>query len=395
MNKFGYTTSRSSIHVSISFWDTTTLKMRYDLENLNRFKFCVAFDEDYVYERFPNRKDNLYAKSIKKIKPIGIHFKNTHFGSFTSGYKIATAGYINDKLKSTAKYYGVNFLKLQDNYVEFRYLGGKDYEKKEKETIECINHFILSLRDTLKINKLTRVEAKEINDLYKQDLDKLLGFADYEHFQRTYPKIRVLVDLSDNKELIKLKWGFLYEIIYYLIAIGNFKSGIVNYDTDLGKVQVKDSPFYITDLDDIEGLQFLNCKFKNISVMRNEFKQCNFNNCILEKCIISNSNVIGSKLTDSSTTNSYCEDTFISNHSVIYDGKFKKCVFTADLPNNYDEEGICEKCIFVAPEVARIKKDEQKKAKLKVINKFKKYRIEDFSLDKRKNPDIQKYFIEK
>ena len=30
----------------------------------------------------------------------------------------------------TEKYYGVNFSKLPHDYIEFRYLGGKDYEKK-------------------------------------------------------------------------------------------------------------------------------------------------------------------------------------------------------------------------------------------------------------------------
>ena len=65
----------------------------------------------------------------------------------------------------TEKYYGVNFSKLPKNYIEFRYLGGKDYENRYNSIMNLTEHFVLSLYDSL------------MNPTYNEkDLQKYLNY---------------------------------------------------------------------------------------------------------------------------------------------------------------------------------------------------------------------------
>jgi len=40
------------------------------MTNLDIGKVVLNFDEDRVYEEFPNRKNSVYAKSIKFVVPL-------------------------------------------------------------------------------------------------------------------------------------------------------------------------------------------------------------------------------------------------------------------------------------------------------------------------------------
>jgi len=64
----GWTNSKCAIHLNVSFNDFKA-KLRVPLINLNILKFILSFDEEFVYSRFPNRKDSVYAKSIDNFYP--------------------------------------------------------------------------------------------------------------------------------------------------------------------------------------------------------------------------------------------------------------------------------------------------------------------------------------
>ena len=65
----GWTTEKCAIHLNVSFNEFKT-KLRYSLMNLNVLKFILGFDEEFIYSRFPERRDNVYAKSIYNFYPI-------------------------------------------------------------------------------------------------------------------------------------------------------------------------------------------------------------------------------------------------------------------------------------------------------------------------------------
>ena len=64
----GYTTEKSSIHLNLSFDPKKTNKPSL-ISKMDTLKFILGFNENEVYKLFPNRKDSVYAKSVKWITP--------------------------------------------------------------------------------------------------------------------------------------------------------------------------------------------------------------------------------------------------------------------------------------------------------------------------------------
>ena len=105
----GSTNDRCSIHINVAF-DGKKLGTMTNMSKLDIGKFVLNFDEDKVYEAFPDRKESVYAKSIRFITPLSGMTQS-------SPEKILWKNY----MFVTEKYYGVNFSKLQKDYIEFKY----------------------------------------------------------------------------------------------------------------------------------------------------------------------------------------------------------------------------------------------------------------------------------
>ena len=69
MQEFCRTDEKCSIHVNISF-DPKKVEPTKTLDHLNKLKLILEIDEEMVYKYFPTRKNNFYAKSVKKIIPF-------------------------------------------------------------------------------------------------------------------------------------------------------------------------------------------------------------------------------------------------------------------------------------------------------------------------------------
>ena len=65
----GSTSERCSIHINVAF-DGKKLGTPTNVSGLDIGKFVLNFDENKIYEAFPNRKNSVYAKSIKFIGPL-------------------------------------------------------------------------------------------------------------------------------------------------------------------------------------------------------------------------------------------------------------------------------------------------------------------------------------
>ena len=62
----GYTNERCSIHVNISI-DGNIIPTNFTIQNINIPKFILSFDENVIFDKFPKRKDSVYARSIRSI----------------------------------------------------------------------------------------------------------------------------------------------------------------------------------------------------------------------------------------------------------------------------------------------------------------------------------------
>ncbi|NBO36455.1 hypothetical protein EBU91_02810 [bacterium] len=286
----GWTTDRCAFQFSISF-DPHDRKLE-KMERLDRMKFILGIDEGIVYSSFGNRTNNVYAKSLKKIVPVN---------KFSILENITT---IDPKLFKLPgeKYYGANFTKLQDGYVEIRYLGGKDYQKKINPILEVTDYVTLLLHDILSGKKVYEKEdVQKLQEMMRQHTKVVRSFSNPDSFFMNYPDFHVLVDLKGYEENIKTYWSHIREKIFDLIVEGGIQACFFNYDTSIGRFQIKDAKskngLILKDVDIFDSV-VKNGKLENCNLYGTQVKNSELYDCKL---------VFGNKLFDSKFQNSIAD----------------------------------------------------------------------------------------
>tara|TARA_B100001057_G_scaffold456374_1_gene503712 strand:+ start:1469 stop:2779 length:1311 start_codon:yes stop_codon:yes gene_type:complete len=246
IEKNGYTNDRASIHLNMSF-NADYLEDRDMITHMSILKFILEFDEARVYKYFPNREHSTYAKSIKWIMP-----KHEAF-------------YYNEDLISSdnftyanTKYYGINFEKAQKNYLEFRYLGGENYEKRTDDILHLAEMFIMSVWKSCNNPKFTPENKIELKRILEKNRPLVEMLKDHKAVNKYWRQINILVDLTDNEQVINVQWNRFKHKVLELLANGAMESGVINYDSDYGTVQIKDGVFKTAYL--LNGFEFINCE---------------------------------------------------------------------------------------------------------------------------------------
>ena len=302
----GYTTDRASIHLNMSF-NPDFLEDKMMISKMNVLKFILEFDEKRVYKYFPNRENSTYAKSIKWVMP-----KHEAF-------------YYNENLISSdnftfanTKYYGINFEKAQKNYLEFRYIGGKDYEKRQDDILHLAEMFIMSVWKSCFNPRFTPENKIEMKRILKKNEPLMDMLKDYNAVNKHWPKIHILVDLQDNPQVIEVQWNRFKKKVLELLAHGGLEEGIINYDSDYGSVQVKDGKFKTAYL--LDGFEFVNCELSG-----------NIENSWMYGCNIKGAQVLrsnlyqGTEVYDSKVESSFVHGSCTLNNCYVFgrDGIFK------------------------------------------------------------------------
>jgi len=297
----GYTNERCSIHVNMSI-DGDVIPTLSTIENINIPKFILSFDEGKIFDKFPSRKDSVYARSIKQIRPNRVLFYSPTLEDFSRSTLT---------LPSDEKYYGVNFLKAEKGYLEYRYLGGKDYEKKSKTILDIIEYIAIHLYDTLNFTGFTEKERSDFKKM--TDIDKKIyeGFARYADFKKKFPDIKVSIDMVDDPQVLEGVWVNLRDKLFDLIITGKMSKGEFNYDTELGRYQLKKTKVVNCKLSDFE---FIECDIEGI-ITRSWFYECNLKNSRITESEFLKSNTIDfSKIAECELhVGNICNDCYIEN----------------------------------------------------------------------------------
>lgn len=309
----GSTNDRCSIHINLAF-NGKILGPSVNVTNLDVCKFVLNFDENKVYDEFPNRKNSVYAKSIKFIVPINMTESSTS-KIIWNNYK-----FVNEK------YYGVNFTKVPKGYIEFRYLGGKDYETKYNSILRITEHFIISLYETLTNPNYTKEDEEELNKIIENHRHVIQSYKSYKKFKVSYPDIHVMVDLKTNESIIESYYVKFRDILFKLITESNLKKGLINYDSDIGKIQVKDAN--IDPCFNINDVDLVDC------TIRGNITNCDLFNCRILNSSLNRSNIFGestifeSKIEDSYVSrNVEVENSYIFGDLGVFSGKMNGGIF--------------------------------------------------------------------
>ena len=310
----GSTNDRCSIHVNVAF-DGKKLGTAANVSSLDIGKFVLNFNEDAVYEAFPDRKDSVYAKSIKFIVPL-------------SGMTQPSPGKIlwRNYMFVSEKYYGVNFSKLPQNYIEFRYLGGKDYEKKYNTIMNMTEHFVLSLYESLVDPVYNAKDLKNLDIILETHNSVVKSYKTYKAFKRQFPKIKLMVDLKTYDQIVETYYPKMREHVFELLTKAGLAEGLINYDSDTGRMQLKGAE--LMKCFEIKGIDIVDSKIQGNIIGCDIFSSELINSSILESNLFGGSDVIDSKIEDSYVSrNVAVKDSYVFGVRGVFSGEMDGGIF--------------------------------------------------------------------
>jgi hypothetical protein len=278
IQNYGYTNDKCSVHFNLSFDNK-------DLNDLNVLKLILNVDEDEIYRGYPSRKGNVYAKTIKKVVP----FKEYDF------FNIPIDVVKNNLRLPNDKYYGVNFLHInsdkQKQRLEFRYIGGKDYEKNVGQVIYFLERFILTVNSCVDIG-FTIEDKNKLEDYLEYNISYFKNLSKYDNFIVEFPTIQIQIDQNSNYDVINAYYPKIYNKLFHLIEnTEDLKECIVNYVTGTQLFEIVDAKIKATST--IKGYELVNCDIEGL-----------FDDCFFLSCQINNSQITKSKLQHTDADNS-------------------------------------------------------------------------------------------
>jgi hypothetical protein len=278
IQNYGYTNDKCSVHFNLSFDNK-------DLNDLNVLKLILNVDEDEIYRGYPSRKGNVYAKTIKKVVP----FKEYDF------FNIPIDVVKNNLRLPNDKYYGVNFLHInsdkQKQRLEFRYIGGKDYEKNVGQVIYFLERFILTVNSCVDIG-FTIEDKNKLEDYLEYNISYFKNLSKYDNFIVEFPTIQIQIDQNSNYDVINAYYPKIYNKLFHLIEnTEDLKECIVNYVTGTQLFEIVDAKIKATST--IKGYELVNCDIEGL-----------FDDCFFLSCQINNSQITKSKIQHTDADNS-------------------------------------------------------------------------------------------
>jgi uncharacterized protein YjbI with pentapeptide repeats len=309
INKYGFTNDKSSMHINISFEDKK-------INKINVLKCILNTNEDKIYKLFPERKNNVYAKSVKNIIPYqGYDYNNININTINNTLQIPKT-----------KYYGLNFAnidKLGEERLEVRYIGGKNYEEQIGDILELMDEFIITIYKSIENYKFTEDEISYLATFLYKRINTYKNLSSYDNFLVEYPDIELQINQQNNYEVVSFNYGKIYKKLHNLLeSVDNIEEAVINYHTETNKLELVGANF--NSINDLTNIDFINCEIYGGIFSGCEFYDVKIIDSEIQRSKIGNSNVTNVKLIS-------CN---------VQDSNLNNCYFQAGLLNSHMEGGI-------------------------------------------------------
>ena len=199
-------------------------------------------------------------------------------------------------------------------------IGGKDYCKKYSKIIELAEYFIVSLYHCLANTEYTKEDEKKLDKIIEEHKLLTKALESYENFTLLMPKIGVTVDLDGSEQHIILFWDKMREKLYEITVKNGMKEGIINYDADTGRMQIKGAK--LDNCFEIEGIDIVECEISQGNLLNCDI----FNSIIKNSCntfcnFFDNSKVVSSKIESCYVARGViCDDCYVFGTNGVFSG---------------------------------------------------------------------------
>lgn len=288
------TTFDTNLKISLSF-NHRNLQTLDSISRMNPSRLILKFDENFVYERFPERKNSPYCISIKNLVPTKIYINEQDIE--TNIVQILTTPY-ND-------YYGINFKNYTQGILECNYVGGKDYAANPKQIKDVLEYFILKSYQSINEEELNEFEINEVKRLTKDFEKNQMSYWDPEIFLNEFKDLKVYIDLQHSKQILKTYWSRIRNPLFEMIISGGLREGQFNFDSEIGVIQLR------------------KCKINGGVLKNTDLISCEISgileNCALVNCSVNKARLYNSKLIKNNKINeSYIENSTANNSNKIH-----------------------------------------------------------------------------
>jgi len=260
----------TGLGVNLSF-NHQKLQTLTHISNMNIGKMILKINENYIYEKFGEAKDNAHCMSIKKVIPLS-NFINA------SGviHNMSTVFQL-----PISEHYGIDFTDYTHGSIGFNYIRGSKYSDKPNEIEELLEYYILTAYQTLNEVDYTEFEENELAKMTENYLTLKNSWHDSNKFIRENKKLKIMVDLNTNPGVIQTHWEKIRKPLFEILFESGMVEGKFNWDSDEGMFQFKDA------------------KIKNAFISNMEFVNCTLTNCVFENTMFWASKISNSILTKS------------------------------------------------------------------------------------------------
>jgi hypothetical protein len=276
-----FTDEKCSLHINISFSEDA----EKGIEELVPLKLILDVDEDNIYRMFPNRENNFYAKSVKRLIP---------YKGYTQSNDVLDIIIANLELPDT-KYFGINIKEYTQGWLEYRYIGGTDYQYKTNDIINLLDYFILLTWNCLD-KELDEYDREKILDYLSENISNFKNFMTYGDFISEYPSVKIEIDKNDDFTIVNSYYNKIYNKVYDLMMnTYNLRDAIINYDNETQRIELIDT--YVKGIFDIKHWDFIQCEISDGTYYKCFINDSDIKNSHIESSTIEDSEIYNSKLT--------------------------------------------------------------------------------------------------
>jgi len=279
IERSGVTNRNNNLFIDLKFIDAiegpfkgTLFNTSTKIDNIDKLRFILEFDEESVYNKFPSRKSGNYSNTILNLEPRQKFIPRENSDIDPSLYVMP------DTSNS-----GINFERLNQGFLRMQYLGGEGYQKKIEAVLEIINQFCVTSWDCVINKNFTRNNILKFEKVIEKKKKVRESYLDYELFKANFPKIKLSIDLVYLDKTITAYYPTLRDKLYDILNNMTFKGEIdINYDTTLAKFQMKEGD--ITNTKSLNNIEFVLCKCKNGTYTNCDFYDTTIDEANLEVC---------------------------------------------------------------------------------------------------------------